>query len=184
MVDIVERVRIEGDADGYAKAVEQSKMALNEFTKHVTSSNKKMAASTEQKATKQTKAEESIFKSMLKSQLALKALDKAYSVLSNTVNSAIADAAEYERTTIARNTALEMSGRAVEKHAGFLEIEAGQLQGVTGASDEVIRKMQTQAIAFGVSTTKTRELIEASYGLANATGMDVNTAFIQLQKST
>lgn len=135
-----------------------------------------------EKAAKKT--EQSLTGAFFKSQVAAQALNKSVEFLSQTIGDAIHNAAEYERTTLALDSALKLTKNDADGVAEALADQASAMQDVTGVSDEVIRKLQTQSVLMGVAVDETDDLIRASFGLANAMGKNVDEVFKALIKTT
>lgn len=190
MTEIVERIRIEGDSKPFEKAAETSRKSLEKLFTFAKKEHKDVALLSESAARqltgatdKQSGAMKELAGQMTGTFLSIGALMKGLSALSNQVQAGVKDAISYRETTLHLTTALELRGLQADAHLGKLEAEAAALQDLTGNSDEIIRGYQKQAISMGVAVDRTDELITASYGLANAMGVDVNTAFTQLLKS-
>jgi hypothetical protein len=126
----------------------------------------------------------SMAESMIESQRAVQAFNKAWRVLSDQIKAGVTDAAEYERTNLALNAALKGAGFEVEKNNKALNAQSGELERITGISDEVIRKTQALAINTGVNVTQVDRFTRAAVSMSNTLGRDVNSsmeALIKLQ---
>lgn len=91
----------------------------------------------------------------------------------NEMKRGIGLAREYERTNIMLNI-------AAGEYSTTLNQQSTALEGITNISDEVIRKMQAQAIALGVNKEEATSWVEAAARMANVTGKSVESAFNSL----
>lgn len=136
-------------------------------------------------ATQATKTfEKSLVGSFAVGQIAAQAFTKAFSILVDQFKKGITDFKEYQKTTLQLETTLKRLGDVNGKWTSALQQQASQLQGLTGHSDEVIRRMQIMGLNMGVATDKIGPMIKAAVSLSNVMGRDVNETMKQLIQST
>lgn len=106
---------------------------------------------------------------------------KAWEMVSEQVMHAIEEAVQAEKAENQLTGALVSQGLYLQNNIDTLKeyIETKEKQ--TGIDGEVIKTMIAQSIQMGLSVEKAKEMEEASRKLAAATGVDVMTAFSQMQ---
>jgi hypothetical protein len=125
---------------------------------------------------------DSMTESMIKSQLAVQLLNKAFDVFKDLLVEGLESAKEFERTNIKLAAALRGTGHEVENNIDALNRQSSELEVSTGISDEVLRSAQALAINLGVSADKTEEYTKAAIRMSNTIGGDVRSSMERLIK--
>lgn len=127
--------------------------------------------------------EQATERTFISANLKAQAYGKAIGFVAGAIRGAIGEfkkgiesAALYEKT----NIALE---RVAGSYSIILNEQSAALESVVNISDEVIRGMQTTAIAMGAAKEEATDYVKAAVAMANATGRDANAAFQQLTKT-
>jgi len=158
MVKIVDEYIVKGDSSGAKKASKEAEESFDKLGK-------------------------SVGKSVAVAQVALAAASKAFNIFVGELNKGIEAAKEFERTNIRLNISLQNAGLNAAEYNTALNAQAGILEDLTNVSDELIRNMQAQAIAFGASGDQATDFAEAAIALANVSGKSLNETFLQLRKT-
>lgn len=112
---------------------------------------------------------------------AVDAVRAVYGALSDQIGRSIDEALEAERAANRLTGALVSQGLYTQDTTDKLEKYIKTIEEQTGVSGEAIQQMIAMGVQMGLSVQKSQEMEEAARKLAAATGVDVMTAFNQLQ---
>jgi hypothetical protein len=120
-----------------------------------------------------------------KAGLAIHGAKEVYDVLNRTIGNFIRTAQEAESADIALQSALRATGLEVENNVRNLSSYADELMNVTIYDDEMIKNTMStmQNIAKFSSVETLEQATKAAMGLADAFGMDLNTAMMLVGKA-
>jgi hypothetical protein len=127
--------------------------------------------------------EKSFTGSMIKSQLAVQALNKVLDLTVSAIRGSISAAVDYEKTNLKLSAALRNQGLEVTRNQAVLNRQSDALERLTGISDENIRTTQALALNMGISIEEVDKFTRASISLSNTLGIDVESAMRQLIQS-
>lgn len=116
-------------------------------------------------------------------QIGAQAATKAMAILTAAIGDALDNATAYFKSTEQLRAALK--GQNIDVAAGttLLDAQSSALQKLTGTSDDVIRSLQAQGVAMGLSLREVDDFTRAAFRLSNVTGQDVTGAFRQIIKT-
>lgn len=105
----------------------------------------------------------------------------AWGKLSGELSKAVDEAIEAEQASNKLSGALISQGLNTEKNTAAINKYVDAVEAQTGVSGEAIKQMIAMGVQMGLSIEKSQQMEEAARKLAVATGVDVMTAFNQLQ---
>ncbi len=120
-----------------------------------------------------------------KAGFAIQGIKEVYDVLKRTIGDLVRAAQEEEASNIALQASLRATGLEVDNNALILADYASQLQQVTVYGDEMIKTAmaQMQNVAKFTNVETLERATKAAIGLADAYGMDLNTAMMLVGKA-